>query len=126
MAETGDGVGGRYIPAGYAVDPGYGGKMVPGGYMPYPPPAYGGTGYEVRRDYGSGNKRPVSAVAGRKTRGGGALLNNFNRATELSRTRPKHMLQDREQLYDEARILKHQMNRVKDENVKLHTKVTIL
>ncbi len=45
-----------------------------------------------RRDYGS--KRPVSAVAGRKARG--ALLNNFSRGNnELSRTRPKHMLQDR-------------------------------
>ena len=43
------------------------------------------------------NKRPVSAVAARKNRGnsGNTMLNNFSRVNDLSRTRPKHMMQDK-------------------------------
>ena len=43
-------------------------------------------------------KRPNSAVAARKNRGGsGAMMNNYSRGgnTDLSRTRPKNMLQDK-------------------------------
>ena len=54
-----------------------------------------------RRSQTTINKRPVSAVAARKNRGnsGNTMLNNFSRVNDLSRTRPKHMMQDKVLLY---------------------------
>jgi len=41
----------------------------------------------------------------------------------FSRIRPKHMIHDKEELYDQALSMKKYVNFVREENVKLKTKL---